>query len=299
MKLYLVIGEKMDAQLEIISNCQNSSFNYKFDTNLWTVWHFHPEIDILLNLKNSGHYMCGDYLGDLKPGTLLMIGPDISHGLKTNEPEDDDPNNPALIALQFSIKSLGEELLHKAEMSSIRKLFLDAGRCIEFLGTTRDRAEEMLFLMEKMNDTQKFAQILLLLDLLANSPVEDRKYLVSPNFSINLNENNQNRINKITQFIMANLTRQISLTEAAELVNMSSKSFSRFFKKNTGKNFVQYVNELRIGHSCRRLIETTDTITEVCFDSGFNNLSNFNRRFLEIRKMSPRDYRQKYRKLKN
>ena len=82
MKLYLVIGEKMDAQLEIISNCQNSSFNYKFDTNLWTVWHFHPEIDILLNLKNSGHYMCGDYLGDLKPGTLLMIGPDISHGLK-------------------------------------------------------------------------------------------------------------------------------------------------------------------------------------------------------------------------
>ena len=74
-------------------------------------------------------------------------------------------------------------------------------------------AEEMLFLMEKMNDTQKFAQILLLLDLLANSPVEDRKYLVSPNFSINLNENNQNRINKITQFIMANLTRQISLAE--------------------------------------------------------------------------------------
>ena len=113
----------MDAQLEIISNCQNSSFNYKFDTNLWTVWHFHPEIDILLNLKNSGHYMCGDYLGDLKPGTLLMIGPDISHGLKTDEPEDDDPNNPALIALQFSIKSLGEELLHKAEMSSIRNYF--------------------------------------------------------------------------------------------------------------------------------------------------------------------------------
>ena len=286
----------MDAQLEIISKCQNSSFNFKVDTNLWTVWHFHPEIDILLNLKNSGHYICGDYLGDLKPGTLLMIGPDISHGLDTNEPDDNDPTNPALIALQFSQQSLGEELLQKAEMSSIRKLFSDVGRCIEFLGTTRDRAEKMLFHMKSMNDTQKFAQILLLLDLLSNSPSKDRQYLASPNFSANLNRNNQNRVNKITQFIMANLTQKITLAEAAEQVNMSSKSFSRFFKNSTGKNFIQYVNELRIGHACRRLIETTDSVTEVCFDSGFNNLSNFNRRFLKIKNISPREYRTTYNK---
>lgn len=284
----------MDPQLEIISNCQNSSFNYKFDTNLWTVWHFHPEIDILLNLKNNGHFICGDHLGDLKPGTLLMIGSDVSHGLQTNDPEDNDPDNPALIALQFSQKSLGEELLSKPEMSAIRKLFSDCGRCIEFTGSTRNTAEKMLWEMDKMNDAQKFAHILILLDFLANSSMEDRNYLVSPNFSQNLNSTSQTRVNKITQYIMANLTRQVSLGEAADLVNMSTKSFSRFFKKSTGKNFVQYVNELRIGHACRRLIETNDSITEVCYDSGFNNLSNFNRRFLEIKNMSPREYRQEY-----
>ncbi len=148
--------------------------------------------------------------------------------------------------------------------------------------------------MDEMNDAQKFAQVLILLDLLANSPQEDRNYLVSPNFSANLNDSNQNRVNTITQYIMSNLTCQVSLADAADLVNMSLKSFSRFFKKSTGKNFVQYVNELRIGHACRRLIESNDSITEVCYDSGFNNLSNFNRRFLEIKNMSPREYRQEY-----
>jgi AraC-like DNA-binding protein len=284
----------MDPQLEIISNCQNQSFNYKFDVNLWTVWHFHPEMDILLNLKNNGHFICGDYLGELKPGTLIMIGPDVSHGLQTNDPEDNNPDDPALIALQFSQKSLGEEIFQKTEMSATRKLFIDASRCIEFLGETRDKAEKMLWNMKEMNGAQRFAYVLILLDLLANSPIADRHYLVSPNFSANLNEASQSRVNTITQYIMANLTKQISLAEAANLVNMSSKSFSRFFKKNTGKNFIQYVNELRIGHACRRLVETNDSVTEVCYDSGFNNLSNFNRRFLEIKQMSPREFRQEF-----
>ena len=284
----------MDPQLEIISTCKTRSFSYKFDDNLWPVWHFHPEIDILLNLKNSGHYTCGDHLGDLKPGTLLMIGPNVAHALHTTEESDNDSNNPAMIALQFSEESLGKELLHKPEMNSILQLFEKVGRCFEIVGKTRNKVEEMLWEMKGMSELQRFSHLLLLLDHIATASSKDKTVLVSPNFSPNLNQKSQSRINTVTQFLTANLNKQVSLAEAAELVHMSSKSFSRFFKTNTGKNFVQYVNELRIGQACRRLIESKDSITEICYDSGFNNLSNFNRRFLEIKKMSPREFRQKF-----
>ncbi|MCM8529753.1 MAG: AraC family transcriptional regulator [Lentisphaeraceae bacterium] len=284
----------MDPQLEIISTCKTRSFSYKFDENLWTVWHFHPEIDILLNLKHSGHYTCGDYLGELKPGTLLMIGPNIAHSLHTNEPDDCDPKNPSMIALQFSDSSLGKELLNKTEMNNILQLFEKVGRCFEIIGDTRDKVEDMLWQMKDMSELQKFSHLLLLLDIIATAEKDDKQILVSPNFSPNLNKKSQSRVNTVTQFLTANLNKQVSLAEAADLVHMSSKSFSRFFKANTGKNFVQYVNELRIGQACRRLIESNDSITEICYDSGFNNLSNFNRRFLEIKKMSPREFRQEF-----
>ncbi|MCM8537247.1 MAG: AraC family transcriptional regulator [Lentisphaeraceae bacterium] len=284
----------MDPQLEIISTCKTRSFSYKFDENLWTVWHFHPEIDILLNLKNCGHYTCGDYLGELKPGTLLMIGPNVAHALHTLEEAENNLENPAMIALQFSEESLGKELLNKTEMNNILQLFEKVGRCFEVIGETRDKVEEMLWQMKDMSELQRFSHLLLLLDLIATAKNEDKQVLVSPNFAPNLNQKSQSRINTVTQFLTANINKQVSLAEAAELVNMSSKSFSRFFKANTGKNFVQYVNELRIGQACRRLIESNDSITEICYDSGFNNLSNFNRRFLEIKKMSPRDFRQEF-----
>ena len=261
----------MEAQLEIISTCQTRSFNYKVDTDMWPVWHHHPEYDILLTLKNCGQYINGDYIGTLEPGTLVITGPNLPHAFHPSEQDENDPENPAMIVLQFSETSIGTELLSKPEMSHIEQFLKDASRSFEFSGKTRDCAEEILHNMKSMTDVQRLAQVILLLDLLAKSPSSERKKLVSPLYSPTLNQESVNKIDLVTRHIVNNLRRRITLDEVADLANMGSKSFSRFFKKNTGKTFVQYVNEMRVGQACRRLIETRDSISHICyFQSSYN-----------------------------
>ena len=284
----------MEAKLEIISTCQMRSFSYKMDTDMWPVWHFHPEFDILLILKNTGQYLNGDYIGDFKPGTLVIMGPNTPHAFHPAEADDNDPGNPSTAVIQFSDVSLGREFLQKPEMAHIAPFLADASRSFEFFGETRIQAEKIILGMKECSDLQRFIQLILLLDLLANSPQDDRRQLVSPLYSPSLNKESVSKIDQVARYIMNNLSKRISLSDVEELSGMSPKSFSRFFKKNTGKSFVQYVNEMRIGQACRRLIETDDSISTICYDAGFNALSNFNRRFQEIKHMTPREFRLKY-----
>jgi len=289
----------MEAKLEIISTCQMSSFSFKVDTDMWPVWHFHPEYDILLILKNTGHYLNGDYIGDLKPGTLVIVGPNIPHAFHPAEVDDNDPQKPSTMVLQFSTVSLGREFLQKPEMAHIAHFLEEASRSFEFFGETRRRSEEIILGMSESSEIKRFTELILLLDLLANSPAEERQQLVSPLYSPSLNKESVSKIDLVSRYIVNNLNKRITLNDAAELSLMSPKSFSRFFKKNTGKNFVQYVNEMRIAKACRQLIETNDSISTICYEAGFNALSNFNRRFQEVKNMTPREFRVKYREKKN
>jgi AraC-like DNA-binding protein len=103
------------------------------------------------------------------------------------------------------------------------------------------------------------------------------------------------RIDRVKNWILENLDQEIKLEEVTRVARMSSKSFSRFFKKNTGKTFIQYVNELRVGLACRKLMQSDASVSEICFASGFNNLSNFNRQFKERKGTSPKHFRKQYR----
>ena len=279
----------MEAQLEIINHV--NSFVFKLDTDMWPNWHFHPEYDILLILKNTGQYICGDHIGTMKPGTLILTGPNVPHATHPVEKEENDPAKPATLVVQFSEQSFGGELFKKKEFTKIRSFLAEASHGFEFSGETRRRAEEHLMGMCEMSDLQRFAHLLLLFEMLADSPAEDRQSLASPGYQADLKSENVDRVDRVTRYILEDLSRKVTLDEVADLVCMSPKSFSRFFKKSTGKNFVTYVNELKVGHACRLLTESKMSITEIAFDSGYNSLSNFNRRFLEVRGMTPREFR--------
>jgi len=281
----------MKAQLEIISACQSKSFHFKTDENIWPTWHFHPEYDILLTLKNNGQFMVGDYMGTLKPGTIVMTGPNIPHAFHASEEDENNPENPAMIVLQFSKESMSSQLFERPEMNQISKFLDDADRSLEFIGHTRDQIDQLLHDMQNLSEAQRYSKIIEMLDLMANSPLNDRKKLASLTFAPSLNQQNIDKVDLVTQYILTHLQEPFSLEQMATLIHMSPKSFSRFFKKNTGKTFVNYVNELRIEKACRLLLESDDSISNICFEVGFNTLSNFNRRFLEIKGLSPRDYR--------
>ena len=283
----------MDAQLEIISACQTQLFSYKIDTNIWPVWHFHPEIDILLVLKNSGNLIMGDYMGSFEPGTLVMIGPDLPHSFMPFEEDENDVNKPAMICLQFSEESIGNDFLDKPELNAVKTLFSNCKHGLEFTGKTSKDAAKILHRMADENELLRLASMLQLFDLLSQS--QEYRSLASPSYAPSLNNKSAEKIDQIIQYIRENLDQVISLDDAASVVHMGAKSFSRFFKKNTGKTFVQYINEMRIGEACKLLLNTDLSITEVAFEVGYNTLSNFNRRFMENKGLTPRDYRKKIR----
>lgn len=284
-----------EAQREFIPACEGQLFSFKADTDMWTEWHYHPEIDILLILKNTGYHTTGDFMGELRPGTLVLNGSNVPHAFQPNEPDDHDPANPAMLVLQFSEETLGRDFLSRLELKPLRDFLDSTGRSFEFFGETRARAEALIRGLPGLSGAKRVAQFILILDCLASAPESERQPLVSPIYAPTLSKENAKRIDRVKQWIVANLEGDTCLDDIAAHIGMSPKSFSRFFRKNTGKTFIQYVNELRIGLACRLLAQSDSRVSEICYASGFQNLSNFNRRFMDSKGLSPQEFRKRYR----
>ena len=284
-----------DAQRELIPVGEDQLISFKADTDMWTPWHYHPEIDILLVLKNTGHHITGDFIGDIRPGTLLVNGSNVPHAFHPHEPAEGDPENPAMLVLQFSPTTLSNAFLSGMEMERIRNFVAGTDRSFEIVGETRATAEKLIRAMVHQSDAQRVAQFILVLDALATAPEENRIPLVSEIYAPSLKQENVGRIERVKSWVVMNLENEFRLEDAAKLVGMSAKSFSRFFRKNTGMSFIPFVNELRVGLACRLLMQTDSSVAEVCYAAGFRNLSNFNRQFRGRKAISPREFRAQFR----
>jgi len=276
---------------ELIPKDKGATFVCKQDNSIWPTWHYHEEIDILLFLQNSGQHITGDYIGEFNPGTLLLNGPNVPHCFTSNTELELRAPDPAIIVIQFSRKSIGDELLAKSEMSLIHNFLLSTGRSFEYFGATRSQAASIMLAMGESQNMERFGLFLKLLETLALAPDHEKKNLVSEFYSPVLSNENVNRINAVHCWVQQNLANKISLVAAASQIQMSAKAFSYFFKKNTGKSYVQYVKELRIGLASQQLLQTDLSVVEICYACGYNNLSNFNRQFLDVKKSTPTTYR--------
>ncbi len=275
---------------ELVPTGENRAFIFKIDRDLWPVYHYHPEFDILLSLKDhAGEFISGDHIGPLEDGTLFMNGPNIPHVVHSGIPDEKDWARPSLAVIQFSAESLGDQLLAKHELAPVKQFLHDARDGFEFHGETRERARQMILAMRDMDEMERFLQLLRLLRLFADSIEKTR--LASPAYSPSLRDRDIDRMGAVIQYLRERKTEEVTLEEVASLVNMSPRSFCRFFKANTGKTLTRYLNELRVGEACKLLLETEQPVTEIAFEAGFSNLSNFNRRFREIKALSPREFR--------
>lgn len=258
--------------------------------------HFHPEYEInfIYNAKGAKRTI-GDHIGEIDDYELVMIGPNIYHGWENHK--NDRTKVIHEITIQFPRNLFDPEILDKNILKPIKELFKSSNQGILFSKETTKRVESRLNLISKKSGFDNFLEFQSLLYDLAIS--RNKKILSNMSFEEQNDFHNSQRIEKIYNYIKANYNQKIRVEDVASSINMTIVSFSRLIKQRTGKTFIEFVNELRLGYATRKLIETNESITEICFNCGFNNISNFNRIFKKKQNCTPSEFRVNFNGTKN
>lgn len=201
------------------------------------------------------------------------------------------------ITIQFSKDLFFGNFIHKNQFDSIRKMLNDAQKGINFPMETIMRVYPMLDTLSA-EESGFHAVIKLLTILYELSLCDNYRALASTSFAHIDETSDSRRVRKIYEYINAHYKEDIRLEDLANIVGMTPVALSRFFKLRTGKTVTDYIIDIRLGHATRFLVDTTNTITEICYESGFNNLSNFNRIFKKKKGCTPKEFRENYRKTK-
>lgn len=266
------------------------SFLWRLDDYPWerNVWNFHPEYEIHLIRNASGVALIGDHIGPFGPGHLSIVGANLPHDWVT-ETAPGELIKGRDIVLQFDPARLREAALMLPELATLEPFLTRALRGIAFHGETRRCAADILEEMGRVDGLARFALFLRLLHVLASS--NEAVTLSSDQFAPNLDSAALDIIQQALAYVLDNFSADIKLPDVAELCGMSESAFSRFFKKNTGNSFTDHVTKLRVNRACKLLADSELSVTDICFEVGYANVSNFNRNFLTQRKMTPSAYR--------
>jgi AraC-like DNA-binding protein len=288
----------MDIHREITPLNQNDCFlvfersrnNFNFPI------HFHPEYEInfIFNAKGAKRTV-GDHIDEIDNYELVMVGPNVYHGWE--DYKNDPKQTLHEITIQFPENLFDSLLLNKNILEPIKELFKSADRGILFSTETAIKLESKL---SSLNNKSAFDNFLTFQSLLYEMAVsKNQKLLTSISFKENSDSFKSVKVEKIFNYIKLNYSEVIRLEDAAAMVNMTVVTFSRLIKQQTGKTFVEFVNELRLGVATRKLIETNESISEICFVCGFNNISNFNRIFKKSKNCTPSEFRNNFVGTKN
>ncbi|UPQ76232.1 AraC family transcriptional regulator [Chryseobacterium nepalense] len=252
------------------------------------VWHYHPEVELIFVCKGSGKRQIGSNISYFSDGDLVLIGSNLPHCGLTNE----NTNNDYEMVIQFKPDFLGENIWETPEMQRVSALLEKSKAGIVFNENIKKTVGKKIADMHEMSSLNKLLNFLEILDELATT--QDYRILNAGKYYLQTQVEDNERINHIFNYVKDHFKEQITLEEIADLANMKVPSFCRYFKKITNKTFTQFVNEYRITHSLKLLAEQPLSITEVCFESGFNNFSYFNKTFKEYIKKSPSQYRKEF-----
>ncbi|WP_133781833.1 AraC family transcriptional regulator [Pedobacter nutrimenti] len=251
----------------------------------------HINFEIALIENCCGKRFVGDHIEDFEGTELVLLGSYLPHCWQYYNAVDGRVN-PQAIVVHFFPDFLGKELLEKPEAQHLNQLFKDAAKGVRFSGPTIARAKHILNQMLFESGLSRAALMLQLLDILAQS--DAYRTLSSPSFNIIENSAEANKINRVFDYIFKNFKEDITLQDVAAIIPMSTAAFCRFFKLKTNRTLVEFIKEIRIGHAAKLLMEGNYNVTETCYKSGYNNISNFNKHFKDVKGLSPRDFIKQY-----
>jgi AraC-like DNA-binding protein len=234
--------------------------------------------------------MVGDHIGELDDIELVLVGSNLPHVWQTHKCKSTEITE---ITIQFHKDLLDEKFLRRNQLSFIRTLLEKSARGIIFSRQTIEQITPRLMIL---NQKQGFDSVLELLSILHDLSISRNMHSLSDSTFNNAEFSyNSRRIEKVIDYMNQNFSRTVSLGDVARLTNMTEVSFSRFFRSRTGITFMDSLLEIRLGHASRRLIDTTESVSEIAYDCGFNNISNFNRLFKKKKGCTPKEFREDYR----
>jgi AraC-like DNA-binding protein len=263
-----------------------SRVKQKFDFPL----HYHDEyeLNLILNAKGAKRVVGGhiEVIDDLE---LVLVGPNVYHAWFTHQCQSESITE---VTIQFHKDLFDDKFLRRNQLSFVKNMIERSQRGILFSQETVSALKERI---QSLNKKSGFDSVLELLSILHDLSISrNMKTLSDSSFSNEQFHYNSRRIEKVFEYMNGHYNMQITLAEVAKIANMPEASFSRFIKKRTGKTFIDSLNEIRLGHASRMLIDTTNTIAEIAYKCGFNNISNFNRIFKRKKFCIPKDFRETY-----
>ena len=250
-------------------------------------WHHHEEYELHLITATTGKMFVGDYIGSFKPGNLVLTGPRLPHNWITTDMPEEGVDRRDFV-LQFLGEPFRKSSEHLPELKQALPLLNRAKNGIEFFGIS-EIAEQQLKCIKESTGLRRFNHFLELILVLSEHP--DYQLLSTTQIQSSDSDASMNRISEVVDYITENYASQFSMADIANKTGMDSSQFSRYFRKASGNTFTGFVNRLRINKACQLLMETDQYISTICYNVGYNNVANFNRRFIEIKNMTPSDFR--------
>ena len=258
----------------------------KFDFPL----HYHEEfeLNLIVNAKGAKRIV-GDHIDQIDDLELVLVGPNLYHAWFTHKCETEEIRE---LTIQFHKDLFEDRFLRRNQLSFIRTMFEKAQRGILFSREIIERLKPRILDLEQKTG---FDSVLELMSILHDLSTSRNMRTLSDTTANNEQPNyNSRRIEKVFEYMNANYGRTVTLSEVSKLANMPEASFSRFIKKRIGSTFIDSLNEIRLGHATRMLIDTTHNVAEVAYKCGFNNISNFNRTFKKKKGCTPTEFRENF-----
>lgn len=279
------IFKKVESQSE-------EAFVAKIDqfSQFYNKWHFHPELELTHIVKGRGTRFIGDHIEYFEDGDLILVGSNLPHVWKN---QNDDSELAVAQVVQFLPSFLGSDMLRKIEFKNVQNLIAQSVYGLKIAGNTKDQVLIYLdVLFNSNNSLDRLITLIKILDLLGNS--SDLIPMSKSLFMVKVDKQNVDRLNQVIEYTITNFATRITLEDIASLSNMSVSNFCKYFKGRMKKTYVQYLTEVRIGMSCKLLIENKLSVHQIAFESGFINMSNFNRAFKLTKQMTPLSYRKSF-----
>lgn len=274
---------------------QNSYFvKHDVKSHQGSSWHYHPEMELVYIIRGEGVRYIGENISNFQSGEIVLLGENIPHLWKYDEQflKNNDMQAESL-AIFFRPDCLGNDLLNLQEAYLLPKLFEKAKSGLLVKGGARAEIEA---LMKKAADAANLERIIIFLSILKilAETSETEPISINRDSMLQPDKYDKTRLNEICNYTFNNFNKEITLEEISSIGHLSITSFCRYFKSMTKKTYYNFLNEVRVSQACKLLIEDKFPTNIICYECGFNNVSNFYRHFKKVTGVTPFEYKRKY-----